>query len=327
MRIYVTAPFDAVLLEKLREKHEVTYNPWSAGSELMSEQALHNALAQSRAEIFVCESDVVTAAVLEGLHDLKMICVCRAGINDIEIPAATERGILVTNTPGRNAEGVAEMDVALMIMCSRFMTQGEYALRHGQWDDDLYFRMRGPELVGKTVGLIGFGNVPRKLAALLASFRVKLIAYDPYVKQETADAYHVQMVDFDTIFKEADIVSNHLPQTPETKGCINAGKFAMMKPTAYFLNTARAEAVDEKALIDVLQNHKIAGAALDVYWQEPLPMDSPLLKLDNLTMMPHLCGASSDVVRNHSEMVTEDIERFAAGKDPIRLVNRSLAKT
>lgn len=326
MRIYVTAPFDAALLEKLQERHDVTYNPWSEGTELMSEQALHSALAQSRAEIFVCESDVVTARVLEGLHDLKMICVCRAGVNDIEIPAATERGILVTNTPGRNAEGVAEMDVALMIMCSRFMTQGEYALRHGQWDDGLYFRMRGPELVGKTVGLIGFGNVPRKLAALLASFRVKLIAYDPYVKQETADAYHVQLVDFDTIFKEADIVSNHLPQTPETKGCINSEKFSMMKPTAYFLNTARAEAVDEEALIDVLQNHKIAGAALDVYWQEPLPMDSPLLKLDNLTMMPHLCGASSDVVRNHSEMVTEDIELFTAGKNPIRLVNRSLAR-
>jgi len=326
MRIYVTAPFDAALLEKLRETHDVTYNPWSEGTELMSEQALHSALAQSRAEIFVCESDVVTGRVLEGLHDLKMICVCRAGLNDIEIPAATERGILVTNTPGRNAEGVAEMDVALMIMCSRFMTQGEYALRHGQWDDDLYFQMRGPELVGKTVGLIGFGNVPRRLAALLASFRVKLIAYDPYVKQETADAYNVQLVDFDTIFKEADIVSNHLPQTPETKGCINAEKFSMMKPTAYFLNTARAEAVDEEALIDVLQNHKIAAAALDVYRQEPLPMDSPLLKLDNLTMMPHLCGASSDVVRNHSEMVAEDIDLYTAGKDPIRLVNRGLAR-
>lgn len=326
MRIYVTAPFDAALLEKVREQHEVTYNPWSEGSKLMSQQELHSALEQTKAEIFVCESDVVTDQVLEGLHDLKMICVCRAGLNDIDIPAATKRGILVTNTPGRNAEGVAEMDVALMIMCSRFMTQGEYALRHGQWDDGLYFRMRGPELVGKTIGLIGFGNVPRKLATLLSSFRVKLIAYDPYVKQETADAYNVQLVDFDTIFKEADIVSNHLPQTPETKGCINAEKFALMKPTAYFLNTARAEAVDEDALIDALQNHKIVAAALDVYRQEPLPMDSPLLKLDNLTMMPHLCGASSDVVRNHSEMVVEDIERYTAGKDPVRLVNRSLAR-
>ena len=326
MRIYITAPFDAKLLEKLREKHEVTYNPWSEGSALMSAQSLHCALAQSRAEIFICESDIVTEQVLDGLQDLKMICVCRAGLNDIEVPAATRRGILVTNTPGRNAEGVAEMDVALMIMCSRFMTQGEYALRHGQWDDDLYFRMRGPELVGKTVGMIGFGNVPRKLAALLSSFRVKLIAYDPYVKQETADAYHVQLVDFDTIFRESDIVSNHLPQTPETKGCINAEKFSLMKPTAYFLNTARAEAVDEEALIDALQTHKIAAAALDVYRQEPLPMDSPLLKLDNLTMMPHLCGASSDVVRNHSEMVSEDIGLYAAGKNPIRLVNRSLSR-
>ncbi len=326
MRIYITAPFDAAFLEEMRKEHDVTYNPWSDGSRLMSEQELHCALEQAKAEILVCESDVVTERVLEGLHDLKMICVCRAGLNDIDIPAATRRGILVTNTPGRNAEGVAEMAVALMIMCSRFMTQGEYALRHGQWDDGLYFRMRGPELVGKTVGLIGFGNVPRKLAALLSSFRVRLIAYDPYVKQETADAYGVQLVDFDTIFQEADIVSNHLPQTPETKGCINAEKFALMKPTSYFINTARAEAVDEAALIEVLQNHRIAAAALDVYRQEPLPMDSPLLKLDNLTMMPHLCGASSDVVRNHSEMVAEDIDLYAAGKDPVRLVNRSLSR-
>lgn len=325
MRVYITAPFDGALLEKLRKQHEVTYAPWSESSELMSRQALHNALKESRAQIFVCESDVVTEQVLDGLGELKMICVCRAGVNDIEIPAATRRGILVTNTPGRNAEGVAEMDVALMIMCSRFMTQGEYALRHGQWDDGLYFRMRGPELVGKTIGLIGFGNVPRKLAALLSSFRVKIIAYDPYVEQKTADAYNVKLVGLDTIFKEADVVSNHLPQTPETKGCINAARFAMMKPTAYFLNTARAEAVDDAALIDVLKNHRIAGAALDVYRQEPLPMDSPLLELDNLTMMPHLCGASSDVVRNHSEMVAEDIALFADGKLPVRLVNRELA--
>lgn len=327
MNIYITAPFDAALLEKLRERHEVTYAPWSEDSELMSEQALHSALKESRAQIFVCESDVVTERVLDGLSELKMICVCRAGVNDIDIPAATRRGILVTNTPGRNAEGVAEMALALMIMCARFMTQGEYALRHGQWDDGLYFRMRGPELVGRTIGLIGFGNVPRKLAALLSSFRVKLIAYDPYISQETADAYNVKLVELDTIFREADVVSNHLPQTPETKGCISAARFAMMKPTAYFLNTARPEAVDQDALIDALEKHKIAGAALDVYPQEPLPMDSPLLKLDNLTMMPHLCGASSDVVRNHSEMAAGDIALFADGGTPVHLVNRELAGT
>ena len=327
MNIYITAPFDNRSLEILKKDHVVCYHPWSEKGSLMSEQELHDVLDKNQPDIFVCESDIVTDKVLDGLPRLKMICVCRAGLNDIDIPAATRRGILVTNTPGRNAEGVAEMAVALIIMCSRFMTQGEYALRHGQWDDGLYFRMRGPELVGKTIGLIGFGNVPRKLAALLSSFRVNIIAYDPYVKQETADAFHVRLVDFDTIFSESDVVSNHLPQTPETANCINAEKFALMKPTAYFINTARAGAVDESALIEVLRNHRIAGAALDVYRQEPLPMDSPLLELDNLTMMPHLCGASSDVVRNHSEMVTEDILLFTSGKNPIRLANKELAKT
>ena len=322
MRILITAPFDGAALEELKKNHEVTYDPWSDDKELLAGEKLHAALAKNRAQIFVCESEKVTDEVLSGLDDLKMICVCRAGLNDIEIPAATKRGIIVTNTPGRNAEGVAEMVVALMIMCSRFMTQGQQALRSGEWDDGLYFRMRGPELYGKTVGLIGFGNVPRKLASLLASFHVKLLAYDPYVSQETADAWNVKLVDFDTIFREADVVSNHLPQTPETMKCINAQKFELMKPTAYFLNTARAGAVDEEALIDVLRNHRIAGAALDVYNEEPLPLDSPLLALDNLTMMPHLGGASSDVVRNHSQMVVEDISLYMDGKDPVRFVNR-----
>ena len=327
MNIYVTAPFDEKIIQVLKNSHKVIYEPWSEDKELLSEEELKLKLTENEAEIYVCESEIVSAKVLEGLTRLKMICVCRAGVNDIDLAAATKHGIYVTNTPGRNANAVAEMTVAMLVMVSRYMSVGERALREGNWDDGLYFRMRGIELYGRTIGFVGFGAVARELAKKLAGFEMKKIAYDPYVNQEVADEYGVQMVDADTVFRDSDYVSNHLPVTSETKGFINASRLAQMKSSAYLVNTARAATVDENAVVEALRNHTIIGAAFDVYSQEPLPPSHPLLSLDNVVLMPHLGGASTDVVSNHSRLVLEDIALFAAGKPPKHIVNRDLVST
>jgi len=326
MNIVITAPFAPEQLKLLEQNHAVRYLPQQEGVALRTESALNALLKESAAEVFICESDAVTENVLAGLDCLKLICVCRAGLNNIDIPACTKRKIAVTNTAGRNAGAVADMAVALFVSVARFLSAGERALREGRWDNDLYYRMRGIELADHVAAFIGFGAVPRQLAKRLAAFDMKLIAYDPFVSAEEMAALGVRKVDLETAFAEGDFVTNHLPATPETKGLIGEELIGRMKRTAYFINTARASTVSDAAIVDALRNHRIAGGAFDVFNEEPLPPDSPYLALDNVVLTPHLGGASLEVVKNHSRMVCEDVSLFAAGKRPVRLANAEALK-
>lgn len=321
MNIVITAPFAPEQLRLLEQNHAVQYLPQQEGVALRTENALNALLRESAAQVFICESDAVTENVLAGLDQLKLICVCRAGLNNIDIPACTKRRIAVTNTAGRNAGAVADMAVALFVSAARFLSAGERALREGRWDNDLYYRMRGIELADHVAAFIGFGAVPRQLAKRLAAFDMKLIAYDPFVSADEMAALGVRKVDLETAFAEGDFVSNHLPTTPETKGLIGEALIGRMKRTAYFINTARASTVSDAAILDALRHHRIAGGAFDVFNEEPLPLDSPFLALDNVVLTPHLGGASLEVVKNHSRMVYEDVSLFAAGKRPVRLAN------
>lgn len=322
MNIVITAPFEPEQLDVLKKSHSVAYLPQQEGVPLRTEKELHALLAESGAEIFICESDKVTQAVLDGLTQLKMICVCRAGLNGIDLAACTRRKIAVTNTAGRNAGAVADMAVAMFISVARYMSVGERALRAGTWDNDLYYRLRGIELGGHVAAFVGFGAVPRALAKRLLAFDMVLIGYDPFVSAEEMAAHGVRKVDLETAFREGDFVSNHLPSTPETKGLIDKKLIGLMKPTAYFINTARAATVSDEDIVSALREHRIAGGAFDVFSTEPLPLDSPYLTLDNVVLTPHLCGASLAVVKNHSRMVAEDVALFSAGKRPVRLVNK-----
>lgn len=326
MNIVMTAPFAEKQLKLLEKQHTVQYLPQKEGVPLRTEAELNQLLKKSNAEIFVCESDHVTQTVLDGLDNLKMICVCRAGVNKIDVAACTEKKIAVTNAAGRNANAVADMAVAMFVSVARFMSAGERALREGRWDDDTYFKMRGIELAGHTAAFIGFGAVPRRLAKRLRAFDMELIAYDPFVSVEDMAADGVRKVELETAFQDGDFVSNHLPVTPETKGMIDEKLIGLMKPTAYFINTARAETVSDEAILTALKEHRIAGGAFDVFSTEPLPTDSPYLALDNVVLTPHLCGASLQVVDNHSQMIYEDVSSFCSGKRPLRLINPEVFK-
>lgn len=322
MNLVITAPFEPEQLDILKQNHHVAFLPQQEGIPLRTEAELHALLQETQAEIFICESDKVTQNVLDGLNSLRMICVCRAGLNGIDLAACTKRKIAVTNTAGRNAGAVADMAVAMFISVARFMSAGERALREGTWDNDLYYKMRGIELSEHVAAFIGFGAVPRALAKRLLAFDMELIGYDPFVTAEEMAEHGVRKVDLETAFREGDFVSNHLPSMPETRGLIDQKLIGLMKPTAYFINTARAATVSDEDIVEALREHKIAGGAFDVFNTEPLPLDSPYLALDNVVLTPHLCGASLAVVKNHSRMVSEDIALFCAGKQPVRLVNK-----
>jgi D-3-phosphoglycerate dehydrogenase / 2-oxoglutarate reductase len=265
--------------------------------------------------------DYVTADVLEGLEDLKLICVCRGTPVNVDLIAATENKILVANTPGRNAIAVAELAIGLMISIARHMSAGEKAIREGKWDRSLYFRLSGLELSGRTIGLVGLGAVACEIAKRLQGWDMRILAYDPYVTDEAASKAGAELTDLETVMCESDFVSIHLPVTEETKGLVNAKLIGMMKPTAYFINTARTATIDEEAVLKALHEKRIAGGGFDVFGQEPLPEDSPFLELDNVVMTPHLAGATGGVITNHSRMAYEDIQGFLNGETPSRAVN------
>lgn len=321
MKIVITAPFHQEQVEELRREHTVFFQPQAEDVPLRNEAQLHELLEREHAEVLICESDVVTAGVLEGLDGLTLLCVCRAGLNDIDVEACTKRHIAVVNAPGRNAAAVADMVVALFISMSRFLSEGERLLRAGKWDDGLYYRLRGRELHDNTAAFVGFGAIPKELSRRLAGFNMQMIAYDPFVSEKAMAAYKVRKVTLEEAFSQGDFVTVHLPVTESTRGLVDARLLNMMKSDAYFVNAARSAIVREADIIQVLREHRIAGAAFDVYEQEPLPLDSPVLTLDHVILIPHLGGASVDVVKNHSRMITAEIQRYCAGEHPVHLVN------
>lgn len=220
---------------------------------------------------------------------LKAIGRAGVGIDNVDIPAATERGIAVFNAPQANTIAAAELTIALMISVARKIPAAESSLRRGEWERA---RFRGVELRGKTLGLIGAGRIGSEVAVRGRAFGMKVIAFDPYLSGARADELQVEMVDLDEILEGADFVSIHVPLTPETRGILGANALEQMKPTAYLVNTSRGGVVDEAALAEALHRGDISGAALDVYDTEPLAQDSPLRSAPNLVLTPHL-GAST----------------------------------
>jgi phosphoglycerate dehydrogenase-like enzyme len=239
----------------------------------------------------------------------------------VDIAAATDAGIIITNTPGRNAVAVAEYAIGLIINLIRGITVSNRMVLDGTWEFWRFRRLEGMELKGHTVGLVGVGHVGLEVAKRLKGFSMRILGYDPYVDRQLATAAAVQLVPLDQLLRESDIVSIHAAATPDSQGLIGAREVAMMKPTAYFINTARATITDEHALYKALRDKHIAGAALDVFRDEPVDRENPLAQLDNVLVTPHLAGATREVIINHSRMIEEDIEAYVRGQCPPNALN------
>ncbi len=256
-----------------------------------------------QADLIVVHFCPVGRSVIGSSSKLKMIGTCRTGMSNIDQSAAAERDIPVVNARGRLADAVADFTVGLMICEVRNIARGHEALRQGRWRRDYHNLGRIPDLPGYTVGLVGLGAIGRGVARRLAGFGMKIMAADPYVPETVLQGLGVERVDLDDLMRQADFVSVHVDVRPETRNLIDRRRVGLMKPTAYFINTARAEVVDEDALVEALQQDRIAGAALDVFRDEPPMLDHPLLKLDNVTLTPHMSGGSDDAFRRSPQRV------------------------
>jgi D-3-phosphoglycerate dehydrogenase len=247
------------------------------------------------------------------------VAVSRGGPVNIDTKAARDAGVRVVNTPGRNASAVAEFTIGAILAETRLIRVGHEALRKGEWRGDLYRADRtGRELSEMTVGVVGYGNIGTKVVRLLRAFGTKVLVHDPYVQLSAEDRNAgVEHVSLDELLKRSDVVTLHPRVTDETKNMMNAETFAQMKPGAIFVNTARGPLCDYDALYENLVNGHLASAMLETFAVEPVPEDWPLLELPNVTLTPHIAGASVRTVTYAAEMAAEEVRRYIAGLPPV----------
>lgn len=271
------------------------------------------------AEIFVTQLSPLSDAMMRRLPGLKLVAVSRGGPINIDMAAAKTHGITVVNVPGRNASAVAEFTIGAILAETRLIRVGHEALRKGEWRGDLYRADRtGRELSEMTVGVIGYGNIGTKVVRLLRAFGCRILVADPYVQLSADDRNAgVELVALDDLLARSDVVTLHSRVTAETRGLINKDTIARMKPGVIFINTARGPLVDYDALYDALVSGHIAGAMLETFAVEPVPSDWPLLQLPNVTLTPHIAGASVRTVTYAAEQAAEEVRRFIAGLPPV----------
>jgi D-3-phosphoglycerate dehydrogenase len=258
----------------------------------------------------------ITRELIEAATRLKVIGRAGVGFENIDVDAASKRGIVVMNTPGGNNVTTGEHTLSLMMALARHIPQAVASLKGGKWDRNSFV---GVELCNKTLGVIGLGNVGRIVAERAAGLKMKVIGYDPFISAENIARMGVEPVGLDELFRKSDFITVHVPLTPETQGLINRDAFAKMKTGVRILNCARGGIVDEKDLADAIRSGKVAGAALDVYVDEPPPADHPLIQMDQVITTPHL-GASTDeaqlnvaiaVAEQMVDFLTSNVVRYA----------------
>lgn len=314
----VTAPFRGSGLERLQDLAEVVLDPWidHVPLRIWDGPQLARRVAETGATILVVESDFVMGDEIMDAG-LRLIGSCRGDPNNVDVAAATARGIPVLHAPGRNSDGVAELALALLFAVTRRVLPADADLRAGQVFRDgtiPYQRFRAWQLAGRTVGLVGLGAVGRALAWRLEGLQMRVVSYDPFHPDATHD-------DLERMLRECDVVSMHAAPTPDTLGMIGAEQFAAMKPGAVFLNTARAGLHDTDALVAALESGHLSGAGLDHFEGEQLPEGHPLLARDDVVLTPHIGGATYDTEANHSAMLAADIAAILAGERPRHCVN------
>jgi D-3-phosphoglycerate dehydrogenase len=284
--------------------------------------------AAQDADALVTDLAPVNRYVLDRLDGLKFIGVARGGPVNINVDAATEKGVLVVNAPGRNGPAVAEYTVGLMLDLVRRVQVGAENLRSGKWQGDLYsYDTAGFELARHTVGLVGLGQVGSRVAEILSAFHMRVLVYDPFVDGDVIKGVGGEAVGFNTLLGESDIVSVHARLTDETRGMIGRDQFSAMRQGAYLINTARSPLIDYDALADAVSAGKLAGAAIDVYGSEPPDLNHPLLRAENVLALPHVGGATQESAQRGARMVAVDLKRyFVDGEKPLHCKNPSLLK-
>lgn len=312
----ITAPFRGPGVERLTQVADLVVDPWIDHHplRLYNAQQLAERIDQEGATILVCEADQVAGPVLE--RPLLAVGSARGDPTNVDVEAATAAGIPVLHAPGRNADAVAEMTVALLLAVTRQLLPADRSVR----EDDIYRdgtipyqRFRAWQIAGRTAGLVGLGAVGRATRWRLEGLGMRVIASDPY----TPEATH----SLEDLLAEADVISLHAKVTPETVGMIDSGAIVRMRDGAVYLNTGRAALHDLDALTEALVDGKLAGAGLDHFEGERLDPAHPLAKLPNVVLTPHIGGATYDTEANHTALLADDLVRLLSGEHPHHIVN------
>lgn len=283
----------------------------SAGEEFFS------ALGAAQA-LIVRSATTVSSELISRASALKAIGRAGVGVDNVDIPAASERGIAVFNAPGGNTLAAAELTVGLILSLARKIPQADASLRSGRWDRAEF---KGVELAGKTLGLIGAGRIGGEVAVRCRAFAMDVLVYDPYLSASRADELGAELVGLEVVLERADFISIHVPLSDETRGIVGADALAAMKTTAFVVNASRGGVVDEEALATALVDGVIAGAALDVYEREPLDSDSPLRQAPNLVLTPHLGASTAEAQEGVATEVAEKIKTMFETGDVSTAVN------
>jgi D-3-phosphoglycerate dehydrogenase / 2-oxoglutarate reductase len=265
--------------------------------------------------IIVRANGTISARIMDAAPRLKVIGRHGVGLDAIDLQAAQERGIVVCNTPTANVESVAEQAVGLMLAVAKQICRADKSLRQGRWE--VRYEFIGQEIAGRTLGLIGMGRIGARVAEIChLGFSMPVIYTDLISYPDVEEKFNASKYPLDEVLIAADIISLHVPLTPETHNMISAEQLAKMKPSSILINTARGLIVDERALVESLRNRRLAGAGLDVYCEEPAEVDNPLFHLDNVVVTPHMAAHTEDALRQMS-MVAQDVINVLTGKKAV----------
>ncbi len=314
--IYATAPLRGPGLDELRALATVVEDPWISADHMriFNDEQLAARIDEVGADVVICEADQCSGAVLE--RPLRAIGSTRGDPTNVDVAGATAAGIPVLHAPGRNADGVAELTLALLFAVNRHLLPADADVRAGDVFKDgtiPYQRFRAWQLAGQTVGIVGLGAVGRAARWRFEGIGMRVIAFDPYNPEATHS--------LDDLLAEADVVSMHAAPTPETLGLMGADQFARMKDGAVYLNSARAGLHDIDALTEALASGHLGGAGLDHFTGEVLPVDHPLCSMPNVVLTPHIGGATYDTEANHTAIIAADLARLLAGEAPLHCAN------
>jgi D-3-phosphoglycerate dehydrogenase len=316
-KILITDDLSPQALERLEAADDVTFEvvrrPSSA--ELRKIMPEYDAL-------IIRSSVQVDAELLEATTQLKVIGRAGVGLDNVDVNAASLRGIIVMNTPGANTIATAEHTMAMLLALCRHIPKADYSIRNEQWTRSKFV---GVQLYGKTLGVVGLGRVGTQVAQRAQAFGMEIIAYDPYISHEVARELKVKLVDLEDLLAQSDFISLHVALTPDTQNLISAPAIARMKPGVRLINCARGVLVDETALVEALRSGQVAEAALDVFGEEPLPAGSPLRDLPNVVLTPHIAASTVEAQRDVGTKIVDQILGALRGVDYYNAVNMPVA--